>query len=296
MGYAILRIQKLKSAVAVHRSLKHAFREQDTPNADSERTPDNEHHGASSAREAMAAFRARLPERFRKDAVQCVEYLMTASPKDMEAKTRQQQDAYFSDALAWLKAKHGAENVVYAGVHRDETTPHMYAYVVPRVGDKLNARSFFGGAKALNTMQTNFAQVVGLKHGLERGLEGSKARHQSIRQYYGQVIGKTPPAPRFNPPSEFLPGEKPNEYVKRSIDSALALANETIGPLFSRSLELDKAREQIKATRQTLKAKEPKIKAVETLLGGLSQDEQKRVLAAAVATKQQLINGRDISR
>jgi len=296
MGYAILRIQKLKSAVAVHRSLKHAFREQNTPNADPERTPDNDHHGATSAREAMTAFRARLPERFRKDAVQCVEYLLTGSPEDMKGKSRQQQDAYFADALTWLKAKHGAENVVYAGVHRDETTPHMYAYVVPRVGDKLNARSFFGGAKALNTMQTDFANQVGLKHGLQRGLEGSKARHKSIKQYYGHVIGKTPPAPRFSPPSSYLPGENPNEYVKRAINSALELANETISPLFARSLELDKAREQIDATRKTLKANEQKVKAVEMLLGGLSPVEQRKLLEAAAVAKKDLLKGRGPTR
>ena len=36
--FAILRVQKLKSAVAVHRSMKHSFRAQDTPNADAELT------------------------------------------------------------------------------------------------------------------------------------------------------------------------------------------------------------------------------------------------------------------
>ena len=34
--FALLRVQKLKSAVAVHRSMKHSFRAQDTPNADAE--------------------------------------------------------------------------------------------------------------------------------------------------------------------------------------------------------------------------------------------------------------------
>ena len=67
--YAILRVQKLKSAVAVNRSMKHAFRDQDTPNADPELTPDNTHIGAESVSEGMAAFRARLPEKHRKDAV-----------------------------------------------------------------------------------------------------------------------------------------------------------------------------------------------------------------------------------
>ena len=73
--------RKLKSAVAVHRSMKHSFRAQDTPNADAELAHHNEHFGAHGVAEGMAAFRARLPESFRKDAVQAIEYLMTASPE-----------------------------------------------------------------------------------------------------------------------------------------------------------------------------------------------------------------------
>ena len=69
--FAILRC-KLKSAVAVHRSMKHSFRAQDTPNADAELSHLNEHFGAHSVAEGMAAFRSRLPESFRKDAVQAV--------------------------------------------------------------------------------------------------------------------------------------------------------------------------------------------------------------------------------
>ena len=61
MQYAILRVQKLKSSAAVHRSMN-AFRAQDTPNADPALTPDNTHIGAQNVAEGMAAFRARLPE------------------------------------------------------------------------------------------------------------------------------------------------------------------------------------------------------------------------------------------
>lgn len=185
--YAILRVQKLKSAVAVHRSMKHAFRDQDTPNADAKRTPENTHIGAESVSEGMAAFRARLPEKHRKDAVLAIEYLITGSPEAMQGKQRGSQDAYFRDALQWLKEKHGAENVVYAGIHRDESTPHMYAYVVPRVGEKLNCRHFLGGSRALNEMQTDFAQSVGVKHGLQRGIEGSRAKHERVQRHYGLV-------------------------------------------------------------------------------------------------------------
>ena len=50
----------------------------------------------------------------------------------MQASRKASRTPYFRDSLEWLKQRHGAENVVYAGIHRDETTPHMYAYVVPR--------------------------------------------------------------------------------------------------------------------------------------------------------------------
>ena len=188
MGYAILRTQKLKSKQEVRRSLKHSFREQETPNADPNLTPENTHIGAENTREAIQKIEARLPEKIRKNGVLAIEYLITASPEDMHAKSRKEQDAYFSDAKKWLEEKHGVENVIYAGIHRDETTPHMYAYVVPIDSKgKLNCRAFLGGAKALSEMQTDFADRVGKKHKLERGIEGSRAKHTKVREFYGAI-------------------------------------------------------------------------------------------------------------
>ena len=187
--YAILRTEKLKSAASVWRSLKHAFREQPTENADPERADNNAHLGASSAREAMEKVRARLPEKRRKDAVLAIEYLITASPEAMAKMAPQERTAYFNDALKWLKQRHGGANVVYSGVHRDEKTQHMYAYVVPldESTGRLNARRWLGGAKALSEMQTDFAANVGARHGLDRGIEGSKAKHQRVKRHYGLV-------------------------------------------------------------------------------------------------------------
>ncbi|WP_423842049.1 MobV family relaxase [Aeromonas hydrophila] len=193
MAFAILRTQKLKAAVAVRRSLKHAFRAQNTPNADPARLKENSHLGANSVEEAMAAFQQRLPEKIRKNGVLAIEYLITGSPDGMNSKRRRDQDAYFADALAWLKERHGAENLIYAGIHRDETTPHLYAYVVPLDPQgKLNCRHFLGGAKALSQMQTDFAERVGQRHGLQRGIEGSKARHTTVRQYYAALQQEAP--------------------------------------------------------------------------------------------------------
>lgn len=188
MGYAILRVQKLKAAVAVQRSAKHTFRAQDTPNADPARTPDNTHLGPQSVDALMAAFNARLPAKFRKDAVQCIEVLVTGSPETMAAKDRTGQDAYLTDALNWIRATYGADNLIGASVHRDEATPHLVAYVVPvdPASGRLNAKKWLGGAAALATMQTEFAEKVGQRHGLERGQERSKATHKAVRQWYAE--------------------------------------------------------------------------------------------------------------
>lgn len=187
--FAILRTQKLKSTASIGRSLRHSFREQLTPNADSELLIENTHYGAASAAEAIAGIEQRLPEKRRSDAVLAIEYLVTASPEALNGRSRGEQDQYFTDALEWLRERHGAQNVVYAGIHRDEMTPHLYAYVVPiddRTG-RLNAKKWLGGTKALRDMQTEFATKVGAKHGLERGVERSQANHQTVKQFYGNL-------------------------------------------------------------------------------------------------------------
>ena len=187
-NFAILRIKKLPKVGNVSASLKHAFRERETPNADPERAEENQHVLSKSYAQAMHMFNERLPDKVRKNGVRCVEYLVTGSPEAINAMTRTQQDKYFSDSLRWLFEKHGRENVFYAGVHRDESTPHMYAYVVPiDERGKLNARHFFGGRDKLSQMQTQFAQEVAYGHGLVRGVENSRAKHQTIRQYYGRM-------------------------------------------------------------------------------------------------------------
>ncbi|WP_171496445.1 plasmid recombination protein, partial [Acinetobacter sp. TUM15372] len=64
---------------------------------------------------------------------------------------------------------------------------HMAVYVVP-IDSKgnLNAREFLGGRAKLSKMQTDFYNEV--KHlGHERGLEGSKAEHTTIKDFYAEI-------------------------------------------------------------------------------------------------------------
>jgi hypothetical protein len=185
--FAILRTAKLKSFGNVGGSLSHTYRTRETTNADPDRADTNEHSHNSPA-EVMQALRDRLPDKYRKDAVIGLEYFVGASPQWFDGKTREQQDTYFYESIEWLQQRHGKENVVGWSIHRDETSPHLVAYVVP-MSDRgtLNAKQWTGGAAALSKMQTDFAKTVGARNDLERGIEGSKAHHQTIKGFYAQI-------------------------------------------------------------------------------------------------------------
>ena len=253
MNKAIIRIQKLKSPIAIRRSMLHSFREQDTPNADPKKLSQNESRGANSTSEGLVKLNKILPEKVRKNAVLAVEYLITASPEALKKMNSAEQNAYFKKSMEWLEKKHGKENIVCSGIHRDETTPHMYAYVVPiDPKGRLNCRHFFGEKTALSQMQTDFAENVAKHHGLERGLEGSKAKHTSIQTYYSRVnaphIEKMTLTP-LEKPSFF---ESKEDYGKRAAKSVIDDVAPRLAELTAKSRELALIKENQEKTEKEL--------------------------------------------
>jgi hypothetical protein len=186
--FCVIRFKKHKSAISLRNSLKHAFREQNTPNADATKTPDNSAFVNSNTADSIQYYNAKIRHipKIRKDAVRAEEFLIASSPEVMHGKTREEQDAYFADSLAYLENKFGKENVIAATIHRDETTPHLSVFIVPLdKNGKLNHSHFLGGSKhVLSDLQTDFAKKVGEKHGMERGELNSKATHTTIREFY----------------------------------------------------------------------------------------------------------------
>lgn len=185
MAMAILRTAKLKSMGNVAASLSHTYRTRETHNADPQRYDDNTLERSPKA--VLEDLKAKLPDKRRKDAVLCIEYMVSASPQWFEGKSRAQQDAYFEDAKRWLIERHGAANVLDFSIHRDEKSPHAIVYVLPLDEGKLNAKRWLGGRAALSKMQTDFAFQVGRQHGLERGIEGSRATHTSVKEFYAAL-------------------------------------------------------------------------------------------------------------
>ncbi|MEX5538991.1 plasmid recombination protein, partial [Pseudomonas syringae] len=72
-----------------------------------------------------------IPQKVRKNGVLCIETLMTASPEWQGWHNASKEAALFEKSKAWLVEKFGAENVIATSIHRDETTPHLVAYIVP---------------------------------------------------------------------------------------------------------------------------------------------------------------------
>lgn len=84
---------------------------------------------------------------------------------------------YFQKATEFFQDRYGINNVVNGTVHFDEATPHMHLGLVPvTVDGRLSAKTLFTPLE-LKQLQTEFANKVGSKFGLERGVEGSQATH-----------------------------------------------------------------------------------------------------------------------
>ena len=269
--YAILRCAKLKKPANLAASLQHTFRERPTPNADLERQHENTIlHGPDTSEAVLDAWRDRAPEKIRANAVHGLEYFIGGSPEAMHAMSRHEQDAYFRDALDWLKERHGAENVLSAIVHRDESTPHMTVMTIPLdEHGKLNARALVGNRHKLSAMQTDFAKGVALEHGLERGLERSQAVHERVQRVYAHIMA--PEAAVELPERQKghflgLGGESDEEWRQRASEAAT-------DALKGARLALDRQRDHHEVRMGILEAQlaHERIKRHEVLSGDLEE-------------------------
>ena len=274
MNYAILRTAKLKTMGNIGGSLAHNYRTIETPNADPNLTPKN-HHSVATPEAVKQAIKDRLPEKRRSDAVLCIEYLITASP-EWEGWGKSLEDEFFKRSAQWLMDKHGEENIAGMSIHRDISTPHLVAYVVPiDQKGKLNCKDFLGGRAKLNQMQTDFAnQVKDL--GLTRGKEGSKAKHTSIKEYYHDInhardfnIETVSPKPEmFESKARY--GEKVTAAVIEQIEPTVKAANSILADYEKAKMDKIVAEDSYDTLKQLA---EPYLLAIQ----GLNQEEIARV-------------------
>jgi len=119
----------------------------------------------------------------RKDAVKVDEWIISSDRDFFNDLTPQQTKEFFENAVQFFSDEFGSQNVAYASVHLDETTPHMHMGVVPMKDGKLSSKTVFNRQK-LTEIQNKLPEYIKSKgFEIERGVEGSKAKHHDTEAY-----------------------------------------------------------------------------------------------------------------
>ena len=182
-------------------------------NADPTRTHLNRklvtYHDGIKDRSAVIQRRleeAGLTRKIGNNQVRTIRINVSGTPEDMERIEKEGRlDEWCADNIKYFADLFGKENIVAAHLHRDEETPHIHVTLVPIVKGERKRRKREEQAKKryrkkpadtvrlcandtmtrlkLKSYQDTYA-IAMAKYGLQRGIEGSKARHKSTTQYY----------------------------------------------------------------------------------------------------------------
>lgn len=158
---------------------------------------------------------AGLTRKIGTNQVRVIRVMLTGTQEDMQHIVQEGRlKAWCADNLEWLRRTFGAENVVSAVLHMDEATPHIHAAVVPvvtgerrklrktktdepykrRYRTKSTARPRLCADDVMSRVklkeyQDTYAAAMA-KYGLQRGIDGSKARHVTTQEFYRNAIAQ----------------------------------------------------------------------------------------------------------
>jgi hypothetical protein len=212
--YAVLRVAKLKTMGEIGQLGKHNERTRETRNADEARLGDNVRLAGTGDWCADAQARLDDAPTIRSNAVLAMEHVLTASREFYhqgdEGAQAARLAAWTDRSMAWLRETYGEKNIVAAVLHKDEQTPHIQALVVPiDERGRLNAHAYTGGRALLARMQDSYAAAM-RDLGLERGVRGSVADHQTVKEFYAKIETPTPTPELVK---EHLEVERPGRIV-----------------------------------------------------------------------------------
>lgn len=129
----------------------------------------------------------RVKRKIRNDAVLVAEFFVSASSEYMNAMSPDEQRKYFEASLDHIAGKYGQQNILYAVVHNDESTPHMHVGFVPITDDRrLAAKEYFHGKTKIRRIQDDFHNYMNKRgYDIERG-EPSELQHRSVHEFKKQ--------------------------------------------------------------------------------------------------------------
>lgn len=203
-SYCFMTTEKVKSLDALNRKMNHNFRITDVPNADRERSKQNEEVIPLQDKDYVSAFKRKMIEANhipRKNAVLAIEVMLTYNARTVGKDFDKEQ--WKKENVKWLQDTFGKENVISAILHNDEGiegSGHIHAIIIPMYNGRLSARHYISGKAKMIELQNSYGKAMA-KVGLVRGMQGSVAKHQTIRKFYdaaNKAISKELPAVKEN--------------------------------------------------------------------------------------------------
>ena len=218
MGFVVLHMEKAHGSDSG--TTAHIERFIIPKNADPTRTHLNRKliEYPEGVKDRSAAIQRRLEEagltrKIGSNQVRAIRINVSATSEDMERIERAGRlDEWCADNLKYFADTFGKENIVAAHLHLDEKTPHMHVTLVPIVKGERKRKKREEQAKKryrkkptdtvrlcaddimsrlkLKAYQDSYA-VAMKKYGLQRGVDGSEARHVSTQQYYRDIKRQT---------------------------------------------------------------------------------------------------------
>ena len=199
---------------------------------DTERTHNNYHIVPAPDTRYMEFINNRIKEvgvkrKVKDDAVRMATFVIGAKGDYFKDMTPAMERAFFTDCVNFIARQMGKENIISAVVHKDETSPHIHINVVPITPDnRLCAKYYFNGK--MSEWQTKVYEEVGKKWNLERGKEGSDAKHVDPKAYNKVVKQATADA------------KAENENLKEANETARHYLDKTIEQADRARIERDK--------------------------------------------------------
>ncbi|KAA6340336.1 Plasmid recombination enzyme [termite gut metagenome] len=282
MGYVVLHLKKALGNDAG--TSAHIERTIHPKNADESRTHLNREligfpQSVKNRTEAIQhrIENAGITRKIGKNQVRAIGVMLSGTSEDM----KRIEDAghlndWCADSIDWLQKTFGAENLVSAVLHRDETTPHIHATIVPIVtGERRKAKEekLIEGKKKyrkknpnaarlcaddvmardkLKRYQDSYAQRMQV-YGLQRGIEGSQAKHINTQQYYKELYVK----------NENLKGEI------EDLQEQKAATKEEVRHVYDMK---DEARDKFLAMDEYVRRKDNELTIIETKLQKAKQE------------------------
>ena len=214
MGFVVLHMEKAHGSDSG--TTAHIERFIIPKNADPTRTHLNRRliEYPDGVKDRSAAIQQRLEEagltrKIGSNQVRAIRINVSGTHEDMKRIEEEGRlDEWCADNLKYFADTFGKENIVAAHLHRDEQTPHIHITLVPIVKGERKRRKREEQTKKryrkkptdtvrlcaddimtrlrLKSYQDTYA-VAMAKYGLQRGIDGSKARHKSTQQYYRDI-------------------------------------------------------------------------------------------------------------